>query len=55
MDKFEDTIFTPYISGVIIKAFEESTGCTVSEFYEIELKNFIYEWSQNCLKDAING
>lgn len=55
MDKFQDRIFTPYISGVIIKAFEESTGIQVDDFYEDELKNFIYEWSQRCLKDVING
>lgn len=58
MDK--GTIFIPYLWDTIIEEFSEKTGCSISEFQEIELKNFMYEWTlavfkENEEEDAING
>lgn len=55
MDNFQDRIFTPYISGVIIKVFEESTGIKVSEFGEKQLKHFIDHWSKCRLRENETG
>ena len=56
MNNFEkDRIFTQYWSDAIMKAFTEHTGYNVSENQEIELKNFLYTWSLDCVKDVKNA
>lgn len=55
MDKFEDRIFGPYWYDKIMKEFTNHTGYQVSENQEIKLKKFLYTWSLDCIKDAING
>lgn len=50
-----DRIFTPYMSELIIEKFQEHTGYSVSETQKIELRNFLYDWSLECVGDVINA
>ena len=54
MDKVDDRIFTPYISGVVIKAFEESTGLKVTKGQAICLRSYISKWTRICFEENEN-
>lgn len=51
----EDRSFCPYFTNLVVKEFENHTGCKVSDKQKSLLRQFLIEWTEDNFNSSLEA